>query len=161
MFNNDIFGIIFTRLKMLTRIRELFNVNIDRDVLNDATYDDGTAIFTDHYSSYLEHDLLGCIEEAIYKFEDFTYDKFVSIVNTGKLSTFNDLIFNLPIFSNEAEQYRLKRSGEDLKEDISESLYHCSKCKRPVAAQTRQTRAADEGVSVFVHCGHCNISRQV
>ena len=147
---------------MLQRIRELFDRNPDEDdILNQIKYTDGTDIFSGRLTESVQYDIVECMRITKEQYPEFDYERLLLWFQDNAFTTPADLIYNLPIFSSEAEHYRMKRHGEDLKEEITESLYHCHRCQRPVASQTRQTRASDEGVTVFVHCAHCNISRTV
>ena len=146
---------------MLTLIQEAFNEPDNISGIEDATYDNGVKIFSGVYADSIVYDLVECLKKTQELYPDFNYDAFTEYINNGSFYQIDDVIFNLPIFTPEARHYQIKRESEDVKEEITESLYHCHKCKRPVVSQTRQTRASDEGVSVFVHCAHCNISRQV
>lgn len=145
---------------MLQLIKEIFNEDSNDPI--DARFTNGEEIFAErYYTEPVSEDLLLCIEKTIEEDPSFTYQRFVEYIEKGRFSQVDDLIFNLPIFRAEAKNYRIKRESEDIKEEITESLYHCNKCKRPVASQTRQTRSSDEGVSVFIHCAHCNITKQI
>lgn len=146
---------------MLTTIHNIFGESAAIDRIEDAMYDNGVPIFSGVYPDSITYDLVECIKKTRELDPTFDYDRFVEYINEGRFYQIEDLVFNLPIFTPEARHYQIKRESEDVKEEITESIYHCNKCKRPVASQTRQTRASDEGVSVFVHCAHCNISRQV
>lgn len=146
---------------MLALIQEVFDEPEDISRIENATYDNGIKIFSGVYPESIVYDLTECLKKTRELYPDFDYEAFVEYITNGKFYQSDDLIFNLPIFTPEARHYQIKRESEDVKEEITESLYHCNKCKRPVVSQTRQTRASDEGVSVFVHCAHCNISRQV
>lgn len=127
----------------------------ERAVITNKQFTDGTYVFKT-LTNVQAYDIISTLNFN----EQISKEDFIRYVADGTFDTAADVIFNMSLFGKEQEMYRTKRKEEEFKETVSESLYKCNRCNRPARSTTRQTRSSDEGVTVFVTCDACNITRR-
>lgn len=126
-----------------------------RNILQNKRLTDDTPVFQD-ISLYEAYDLISMVR----RLSDI--DQFVQYIQDNEFDSPEDIILEFPgAFENERNNYEIRRKEEEMTTAVTDAIYKCERCDRPVISRTIQTRSGDEGATVYISCQVCNITRRV
>lgn len=125
------------------------------DILRVKTLTDGTPMFS-NISLIEAYDIV----EMVNRLSNAT--DLVQYIEDNQFDSPEDIILEFPqVFKEERNNYEIRRREEEMTTAVTESIYQCNVCQRPVVSRTKQTRGGDEGAAVFLVCERCNITRTI
>lgn len=138
------------------------STELSDDIIYDLTSipygDDRNLLTVDN--KQLIYDIVGVLldpnmsPEESNKFIDDLYDTELKNVHQ------KDIFFDTHIFNNAKELYYKELSDSHNSIIIQEGIYTCNKCKSKRTFHIeKQTRSADEGYTVIIHCLDCGEKR--
>jgi DNA-directed RNA polymerase subunit M/transcription elongation factor TFIIS len=138
------------------QISKLRNLTMHDDskmfILDDYTDDDDRSDYERERRESIE--LLYQISLQILEFGfDTVYDYLTSEVWYNR----KDIYLNSPALTPARDKFKLYVDLYQSKPEVSKGLYKCPKCgSKEVLTAESQTRSADEPLTVFAKCIHCN-----
>ena len=94
---------------------------------------------------------------ATTQIDQFGFDPVYKVLSNQTWIDFNEAYRQLPIFELPKRRQRADIAALKKQSDISKGVFKCGKCgSEETFSYQKQVRGADEPMTIFIKCVHCN-----